>query len=57
MLREFDKYRKDGYIDLNQLDTETEEKNLPPNIHFSFNKKTYAKSTFLPIVAQGTKEV
>ena len=26
MLREFDKYRKDGYIDLNQLDTETEEK-------------------------------
>ena len=25
MLREFDKYRKDGYIDLNQLDTEIED--------------------------------
>ena len=34
MLREFDKYRKDGYIDLNQLDAKTEDKNLPPNIHF-----------------------
>lgn len=46
MLREFDKYRKDGYIDLNQLDTETEKKNLPPNIHFSFmyqGEKYYVK--------------
>ena len=46
MLREFDKYRKDGYIDLNQLDTEIEDKNLPPNIHFSFmyqGEKYYVK--------------
>ena len=48
MLREFDKYRKDGYIDLNQLDTETEEKKSSSKYTFFFyvpGRKVLCKKT------------